>query len=40
MRLRDIEVIQAILQTGQLNSAAQLLQLPPEILDGFLRDAE
>lgn len=40
MRLRDIEVIQALLQTGHLNSAAQLLQLPVEILEGFLRDAE
>lgn len=40
MRLRHIEVIQAILQTGHLGTAAEWLQLPVGDVDATLRDAE
>lgn len=40
MRLRHIEVIQALLQTGHLGTAAELLQLPVAEVEGLLRDAE
>lgn len=40
MRLRHIEVIQAILQTGHLGTAAQWLQLPVADVDATLKDAE
>ncbi len=40
MRLRHIEVIQAILQTGNLGAAAELLQLPAATLSATLQDAE
>ncbi|MBD8273379.1 LysR substrate-binding domain-containing protein [Pseudomonas fluorescens] len=40
MRLRHIEVIQAILQTGHLGTAAEWLQLPVGEVDATLRDAE
>jgi DNA-binding transcriptional LysR family regulator len=40
MRLRHIEVIQALLQTGHLGTAAEWLQLPVTEVEGILRDAE
>ncbi|WP_300628826.1 LysR substrate-binding domain-containing protein [Pseudomonas sp.] len=40
MRLRHIEVIQAILQTGHLGTAAEWLQLPVGEVDAALKDAE
>ena len=40
MRLRHIEVIQALLQTGHLGTAAEWLQLPVAEVEGILRDAE
>ena len=40
MRLRHIEVIQAILQTGSLEHAGELLQLPVATLSSTLHDAE
>jgi DNA-binding transcriptional LysR family regulator len=40
MRLRHIEVIQALLQTGHLGTAAEWLQLPVTEVEGVLRDAE
>ncbi|KAA0942745.1 LysR family transcriptional regulator [Pseudomonas sp. ANT_H14] len=40
MRLRHIEVIQAILQTGHLGTAAEWLQLPVADVDAALKDAE
>ncbi len=40
MRLRHIEVIQAILQTGNLGHAAELLQLPAATLSATLQEAE
>ena len=40
MRLRHIEVIQAILQTGNLGHAAELLQLPTTTLSATLQEAE
>ena len=40
MRLRHIEVIQAILQTGHLGTAAEWLQLPVGDVDAALKDAE
>lgn len=40
MRLRHIEVIQAILQTGHLCTAAEWLQLPVGEVDATLKDAE
>ena len=40
MRLRHIEVIQAILQTGHLGTAAEWLQLPVGDVDTTLKDAE
>ena len=40
MRLRHIEVIQAILQTGHLGTAAEWLQLPVGEVDTTLKDAE
>ncbi|QQZ44535.1 LysR family transcriptional regulator [Pseudomonas sp. SK3(2021)] len=40
MRLRHIEVIQALLQTGHLGTAAELLQLPVAEVETILRDAE
>ncbi|MGE7954989.1 LysR substrate-binding domain-containing protein [Pseudomonas sp. NPDC089530] len=40
MRLRHIEVIQALLQTGHLGTAAELLQLPVADVEALLRDAE
>ena len=40
MRLRHIEVIQAILQTGNLGHAAELLQLPATTLSATLQEAE
>lgn len=40
MRLRHIEVIQAILQTGNLGHAAELLQLPASTLSATLQEAE
>ena len=40
MRLRHIEVIQAILQTGHLGTAAEWLQLPVGEVDATLKDAE
>ncbi|QLL11048.1 LysR substrate-binding domain-containing protein [Pseudomonas chlororaphis] len=40
MRLRHIEVIQALLQTGHLGTAAELLQLPVAEVETLLRDAE
>ncbi|MDE1163868.1 MAG: LysR substrate-binding domain-containing protein [Pseudomonas sp.] len=40
MRLRHIEVIQALLQTGSLGAAADLLQLAPATLGEILQDAE
>lgn len=40
MRLRHIEVIQAILQTGNLGHAAELLQLPAATLSATLHEAE
>ncbi|UCR85018.1 LysR substrate-binding domain-containing protein [Pseudomonas chlororaphis] len=40
MRLRHIEVIQALLQTGHLGTAAELLQLPVAEVEAILRDAE
>jgi len=40
MRLRHIEVIQALLQTGHLGTAAELLQLPVVEVEAILRDAE
>lgn len=40
MRLRHIEVIQALLQTGHLNTAAELLQLPAATVSDILQDAE
>ncbi|MBD9439530.1 LysR substrate-binding domain-containing protein [Pseudomonas sp. PDM04] len=40
MRLRHIEVIQALLQTGHLGTAAEWLQLPVAEIERTLRDAE
>ncbi|WP_338485746.1 LysR substrate-binding domain-containing protein [Pseudomonas trivialis] len=40
MRLRHIEVIQAILQTGHLGTAAEWLQLPVGDVQASLKDAE
>jgi DNA-binding transcriptional LysR family regulator len=40
MRLRHIEVIQALLQTGHLGTAAEWLQLPVAEVESILRDAE
>jgi len=40
MRLRHIEVIQALLQTGHLGTAAEWLQLPVAEVEEVLRDAE
>ncbi|MCE0463242.1 LysR family transcriptional regulator [Pseudomonas uvaldensis] len=40
MRLRHIEVIQALLQTGHLGTAAEWLQLPTAEVEAILRDAE
>ncbi|MDB6443693.1 MULTISPECIES: LysR family transcriptional regulator [Pseudomonas] len=40
MRLRHIEVIQALLQTGHLGTAAEWLQLPAADVEAILRDAE
>ena len=40
MRLRHIEVIQAILQTGHLGTAAEWLQLSVSEVDASLKDAE
>ncbi|WP_339531333.1 LysR substrate-binding domain-containing protein [Pseudomonas mucidolens] len=40
MRLRHIEVIQAILQTGHLGTAAEWLQLTVSDVDATLKDAE
>ena len=40
MRLRHIEVIQAILQTGHLGTAAEWLHLPVGEVDATLKDAE
>ncbi|WP_339478864.1 MULTISPECIES: LysR family transcriptional regulator [unclassified Pseudomonas] len=40
MRLRHIEVIQALLQTGHLGTAAEWLQLPMAEVEAILRDAE
>jgi DNA-binding transcriptional LysR family regulator len=40
MRLRHIEVIQALLQAGNLNAAADLLQLPATAISEILQDAE
>ncbi|KRP58585.1 LysR substrate-binding domain-containing protein [Pseudomonas trivialis] len=40
MRLRHIEVIQAILQTGHLGTAAEWLQLPVDDVQASLKDAE
>jgi len=40
MRLRHIEVIQALLQTGHLGTAAEWLQLPVAEVEGILHDAE
>lgn len=40
MRLRHIEVIQALLQTGHLATAAEWLQLPVAEVDATLKDAE
>ena len=40
MRLRHIEVIQAILQTGHLGTAAEWLQLPVGDVEATLKDAE
>ncbi|MGE8097288.1 LysR substrate-binding domain-containing protein [Pseudomonas fluorescens] len=40
MRLRHIEVIQALLQTGHLGTAAEMLQLPVAGVEGMLREAE
>ncbi|WP_434674958.1 LysR substrate-binding domain-containing protein [Pseudomonas sp. D3-10] len=40
MRLRHIEVIQALLQTGHLATAAEWLQLPVAEVESILRDAE
>lgn len=40
MRLRHIEVIQAILQTGDLDAAAEQLQLPRDAIDELLQGLE
>ena len=40
MRLRHIEVIQALVQTGHLGTAAELLQLSVAEVEAILRDAE
>jgi DNA-binding transcriptional LysR family regulator len=40
MRLRDIEVIEAVLQTGNLASAGELLRLPQETVAAHLQEAE
>lgn len=40
MRLRHIEVIQAILQTGNFAAAAELLQLPEPEVRALVQDAE
>lgn len=40
MRLRHIEVIQALLQTGHLGTAAEWLQLPVTEVEERLREAE
>ncbi|MDO7898995.1 LysR substrate-binding domain-containing protein [Pseudomonas citrulli] len=40
MRLRHIEVIQALLQTSHLGTAAEWLQLPVAEVEATLRDAE
>lgn len=40
MRLRHIEIIQALCQTGELKSAAQMLDIPTQTLEQTLHDAE
>ncbi|VVN84253.1 LysR substrate-binding domain-containing protein [Pseudomonas fluorescens] len=40
MRLRHIEVIQALLQTSHLGTAGELLRLPVAEVEAILRDAE
>lgn len=40
MRLRHIEVIQALLQTGHMGTAAEWLQLPVTEVEERLREAE
>jgi DNA-binding transcriptional LysR family regulator len=40
MRLRHIEVIEALVHTGNLNGAAELLRLAPEAVATLLQDAE
>ncbi|MNF50551.1 DNA-binding transcriptional regulator LysR [compost metagenome] len=40
MRLRHIEVIQALLQTGHLGTAAEMLQLPVAEVEALLRETE
>lgn len=40
MRLRHIEIIQALCQTGELKSAAQMLDIPAQALEQTLQDAE
>ena len=40
MRLRHIEVIHALVQTGHLGTAAEWLQLPVAEVEGILREAE
>lgn len=40
MRLRHIEVIQALMHGGSLSAAAELLQLPQDTLNATLQDAE
>lgn len=40
MRLRHIEVIQALLQTAHVATAAEMLQLPVAEIEGILREAE
>ena len=40
MRLRHIEVIQALLQTGHLGTAAEVLELPATAVEACLREVE
>ncbi|EIK96323.1 LysR family transcriptional regulator [Pseudomonas sp. M47T1] len=40
MRLRHIEVIQALMHGGSLSAAAELLQLPQDTVNATLQDAE
>lgn len=40
MRLRQIEVIQALLQTGHLGTAAEMLELPATAVEACLREVE